>query len=145
MAETILSILSLAIAGISLLISCLIFMKNRILQVKPVLIFSRRSSDVWQLQNVGNGPSLNLRLGEMSWDNNKWTRFTRCYPLAAGATVELNWIKFGAALAVTYEDVIGNTYTSYCRRDKNEVANGIRFKELETKDIIDEYKRKLDQ
>ena len=140
---SIIPIISLIIAMTSLMISYLTSRKSRVLQVKPVLIFSRRSSEIWQFQNVGNGPALNLCLGEMDW-NDKWSRFTRCYPLAAGSMVELCWIKYGCALAITYEDVIGNVYTSYCRYDKSGVSDGNKFPKWSLQDIKDEFERQRD-
>ncbi|HEX7490786.1 MAG TPA: hypothetical protein VF337_03670 [Candidatus Limnocylindrales bacterium] len=141
MYELVIPGLSLAIATTSLAISYVTSTKTRTLQVRPVLIFSRRSGEVWQVQNVGNGPALNPCLGEMDWDST-WRRFTRCYPLAPDISMELRWISYTCALAITYEDVLGNVYTSQCRYDRSDVSQGNKFPTWPLGDAKDEFERR---
>lgn len=81
--------------------------------IQPVLVFTRRGSPGWWLENVGNGPALNLVIG-CGDKAATWSRIMRAYPMAAGAKVAVEWAHPGEHLAATYEDARGKAYTSYC-------------------------------
>lgn len=126
MAETAISIIALVISIISIAVSYYLSRRARRTSVAPVLIFSVRDNK-WQLQNVGNGPALNVLVGDQDWDNRKWVEIAQLYPIAAGTTVSLDWIKHGCELAATYTDFLGHKFTSWCRNDRTEIFEENRF------------------
>jgi len=121
---------SFYVAAISVLISLLAvilsyhaFRKTLREGVRPVLIFSRRSGTLWQIQNVGNGPAIRLVVADRDTFG-EWQSSTKCYPLSAGATTELRWIGHGAELVAEYHDVNGAPFTTVFRDGINKVSAG---------------------
>ena len=124
--EAIISVTSLVISIGAIFISYKIYRLNRKLGVKPVLVFLRRSSQVWELANVGSGTALEITIGEMEWETNAWSRFTNCYPIRAGYQVDLPWLN-AKVLGAVYEDVDGKKYTTRCQYDRNTISEGSTF------------------
>src|SRR5690242_15326456 len=113
---------SIASAGISLIV----YWNTRKLGVKPVLVFLRRDPHVWALANVGTGPALEIIMGEIEWEAEKWSRFSSCYPIPAGQRIDIPWLN-AKAVGVHYEDVDGRKYTTVCEYDRNTVKKGHAF------------------
>ena len=87
----------------------------------PLLIFTRRSATEWQLENVGNGPALDLLLGERNFGD-KWTNeIISLYPVAAKTLIPLPRLKSAKELAVTYKDAYNRKFTSVCDEDTTKV------------------------
>lgn len=125
-AEIIILILSTVISLIAVALSYYTFQRTLRASARPVLIFSLRSETLWQLQNVGNGPAINILVGEMN-NKREWVNITNCYPLAAGATVPLLWLKHGVQLATVYTDIYGESLTTHCASNWNKVTNENEF------------------
>lgn len=117
---------SVVISLIAIVFSYYSFYRTLHAASKPVLIFSMTSTFRWRLDNVGTGPAINLTIGDRSGD---WSfvSITNCYPLAAGERLDLLWIKGAYELAAVYTDVYGNTFTTICNGNKNQVINGNEF------------------
>jgi hypothetical protein len=96
---------------------------------RPVLIFSISTGFRWKIQNVGAGPALNVIVADRHLDGRN-DSVTICYPLAAGADLELVWIKAGHELVAVYTDIFGYTFTSVCRANRNTFSTGNTFPEL---------------
>jgi len=124
--EQVTAAFSLGISIVALVTTYIIYIYNRKLGVKPVLVFLRRESDKWELANVGSGTALKVRIGEKQWKTKEWSRFTNCYPIRAGYQSVFPWLD-AIALAATYEDVDGRKYTTSCQYDRNTICEGNRF------------------
>lgn len=124
--EAIIAIISTAISLLAVVVSFYTFHRSLKASSKPVLIFSLRSEALWQLQNVGNGPAVNVLVGEMNV-NRDWVNITNCYPLAAGASVPLSWLRHGVELAAVYTDVYGGSFTTHCASNWNAVSSRNEF------------------
>lgn len=86
----------------------------------PVLVFVRRSEKIWQIQNVGQGPAISVKIGDKD-KNDEWKHVILFYPIAAGASIDLPWLPYGMELGAVYTDVKGNTYSSLCSRNINQI------------------------
>jgi hypothetical protein len=94
----------------------------------PVLVFTRRSSTEWQLENVGNGPALNVLFREKDFGDNWRKDVTRLYPVAAKtAPIPLPRLESAKELVATYEDTYSSQYTSVCNEDRTTVVRGNRY------------------
>jgi len=102
----------------------------------PVLVFARISTNRWQLANVGHGPAVSIVVGDKASDG-KWGYKVRCFPIAAGAQVSLDWLQHGDELVATYTDTRGNTYSSVCSNNENRFDQSNRFPDLVPS--VDEY------
>jgi len=115
---------SCAAALISLIavsITATITNKNRLQSAMPVLVFGRpkpKAGEKWYLQNVGNGPALNIHIYNRA-SNTPWTYVASCYPIAAKDKDSSFSLTAGAALVVTYTDLWGKIYFTYCAGDIN--------------------------
>ena len=57
-------------------------------QIRPVLIFAFRDSAACQIENVGNGPAMNIVLGHGD-SNKRWHVPTGYYPLAKDGVAKI--------------------------------------------------------
>lgn len=89
--------------------------------MRPVLVFIvGREKEGWRLENVGNGPALNVHLAKR---NNRAECFGRCdniqriSPLPANGT---HFIGFDAPVefGCWYEDFEGRTYETTCYNER---------------------------
>lgn len=122
--QTLISSLSLFISVCALVVSVVLFRKTRQATVQPMLIFARRDDDkLWHLQNVGNGPALNL----VVVDGHRvegWATATNCDALAAGGSIALSWLKIASKLGAAYTDVYDRPYHTICEQYRNRVTPG---------------------
>jgi len=114
-------IIALVLSLIAIIVSLYTYAQNKKKDVMPVLVFSRRSATNWQVENVGNGPALNVVLGDGKEDGT-WAIIAKLYPIAAGARVDLPWLDYGARLGTSYADVWGEKYATMCEDDINEFS-----------------------
>jgi hypothetical protein len=73
-------------------------------------------------ENVGNGPALNVVVYDGDLEALK--EAVRCYGIANGAKIDLPWTEHPGQLGATYEDAMGNKYTSLTKNDLTSVKNG---------------------
>jgi hypothetical protein len=130
------SILSLILSALAVLISYLLFRKAQVANIMPVLVFTRRSEAVWQIENVGRGPALSIAVGDKE-EGGKWRWSVRCYPIAAGARIEVPWPSPGDELMTSYKDIKGNAYSTLCSMSENVFYEDNMFPDL--KPSIDEH------
>ncbi|MFI5398353.1 MAG: hypothetical protein ACHQ9S_22680 [Candidatus Binatia bacterium] len=122
--ESLISSLPLLVSVCALVISAILFRKTRQATVQPMLVFARRDADnLWHLQNVGNGPALNL----VVVDGHRiegWATTTNCDALAAGGSIALSWLKIASKLGAAYTDIYGRPYHTICERYRNRITPG---------------------
>jgi len=109
----IVSVISLVISGLA----CWNAWQARRTSVIPVLVFTRRSSTEWQIENVGNGPALNVLSREKDFGGKWKEEIIPLYPIAAKTTINLPWFKSAETLVATYADIHGRSYTATCEKD----------------------------
>lgn len=119
--QILLSIVAFAISLIAVVLayraqSC----SNRL---RPVLVFSRGSDTLWQIQNVGEGPSLQVIIAD-SDRHETWTCVANCSPVGAKCTLNLPWIKNGYGLVAIYSDIDGNQFTSLYKDGVHSISRG---------------------
>ena len=124
--ELITAVVSLIISIITVGVSYYTFQRTLKTGIRPVLVFSRRSSMIWQVENVGNGPAISVVIGAMDRKGN-WQTVINCYPISASAKVTLDWIIEGYEVAVVYTDVYGKTFTTHCHGNRNEIIEKNKF------------------
>lgn len=123
---TLVSIASALFSLIAIAVSYYTFLRSLKASSRPVLVFSLRSEGLWQLQNVGSGPALGVVVGESGSDR-QWSNITNCYPLSAGASIPLPWLKHALELAALYTDIHGGTFTTRCSGNQNKISEGNEF------------------
>ena len=122
--ERLISSLSLLLSLCALVVSVVLFRKTRQGTVQPMLVFARRDDDkLWHLQNVGNGPALNLVVVE-GHRAEGWATTTNCDAPAAGGSIALSWLKIASKLGAAYTDVYGRPYHTICEQYRNRITPG---------------------
>jgi len=120
----IIPVISVVVSILVLLVAYVSFHQGVIERQRPVLVFTRRDRGFWHIENVGTGPALDVIVGDRfpvsksevktGWMHKrparKWKTKTRCWPLAAGASVPLEWI--GHDIVAVYGDISGHVYNS---------------------------------
>lgn len=134
--QTFILIASPIVSVVSLALTYYLFRQTQRANVMPVLVFARISTNRWQLANVGHGPAVSIVVGDKASDG-KWGYKVRCFPIAAGAQVPLDWLHHGNELVATYTDTRGNTYSSVCSMNENRLYQSNRFPDLVPS--VDEY------
>jgi hypothetical protein len=116
------SSLSLLVSVVALVISVILFRKTRQASMQPMLIFARHGDDkLWHLQNVGNGPALNLVVID-GHRVNGWAKATNCDALAVGGSIALGWLEIASKLGAAYTDAYGRPYHTICEQYRNRIT-----------------------
>ena len=126
MAEVTISIAALVVSFFSLIFTILYSRKRLRTNIAPILIFSRDQLKGWLLENVGNGPALNVVVYDGDLEALK--KAVRCYGIAKGAIIDLPWTEHPEQLGATYEDAMGNQYTSLAKDDLTTIKRGTLIK-----------------
>lgn len=95
--------------------------------IRPVLVFHFDLKNGWAIQNVGNGPALDLLVAMKTKDSVAWSHPLRVPPLAKdGEFGLLKWNVYVSArtLGVTYRDIQGRAYSTTCTNDRSSVHDG---------------------
>jgi hypothetical protein len=112
-AATLIALASLAVAAASFAVNFWVAHRAAIRARKPVLVFvDDPERDSWVLQNVGNGPALNVLVAQLQGGN--WFNPVLTPPLATGAAFPLQWLGRinTTGLGATYSDFEDRRYTS---------------------------------
>ena len=117
------TICSTLIAFLAVFISYYTFKRTIKNEVRPVLVFTRRSATLWQIQNIGKGPAIRVVIGEKLRDGKmtKWGTIANCYPISASADISLTWIEDGFEFAAVYTDIHGESFTTHFKAGRNMV------------------------
>jgi hypothetical protein len=122
-------ITSALVSLVSLALTYYLFRKTQRANIMPVLVFSRISTKRWQLANVGRGPAVSIVVGDKAPDG-EWGYKVRCFPIAADANVELDWLQHGDELVAVYTDVRRNYYSTVCSMAENSFFQSNQFPDL---------------
>ncbi|HKP76257.1 MAG TPA: YARHG domain-containing protein [Longimicrobiaceae bacterium] len=105
-----LSAVSLLISLAALGFSIYSFRRSLTLQHRPLLAFARVGDTTWRVSNIGNGPALNVRIGNRS-SNGSWNAVVNCAPLGAGESTELK-VEHDVEILALYDDIKGDPYST---------------------------------
>lgn len=120
---------SLIVSFMALGLSYYSFRKTQRASIMPVLVFSRVSSNRWQLVNVGQGPAISIVVGDKTQQGD-WGSRVRYFPISAGAAVDVDSIHDGDQLVAVYTDIRGNAYSSICSSSENRFCESNEFPDL---------------
>jgi hypothetical protein len=107
------STVSVAIAFLSLAINLVLNRRAALRARKPVLVFvDDPEQGCWTLQNVGNGPALNVIVAQRA--GGQWFNPVRVPPFAKDTVYQLEWLGRvnDTGLGVSYADFEGHRYTA---------------------------------
>lgn len=121
-------ILALILSGIAIIISVLTFSRTQKTSMMPVLVFVRRSEKIWQIQNVGKGPAVTVKIADRDHKDNKWNAILFS-PIAAGASLNLDTLGTETDFGAVYTDIKGNVYSSLYIKNINEFFEKNKFPE----------------
>jgi len=116
--EIVISVVALTLSVIATISS--IYFSNVGLKtnVLPTLVFVYESQKGWSINNVGNGPALNVVVAHKNHGEDNWRAPTRLYPLPEGETVRIEWVgRNPEKLIASYTDVHNRNYTSLTDKD----------------------------
>ena len=86
--------------------------------VLPTLVFVYDSEKGWFINNVGNGPALNVIVSHQNHGEDRWISPTRLYPIPDGEQVHIEWVGQNPdKLMAAYTDVHNRSYTSLTDED----------------------------
>jgi len=116
--ELLLSILALVVAVVSFTMSFMQSQNAAVTGVMPVLGFVYDEDGRWVLQNLGNGPAMNIVVAIRQNDTAGWCDPVRLPPLAQDGKLALRWVGLDVRwLGASYTDVEGRKYTATCVND----------------------------
>jgi hypothetical protein len=115
----------------SLVVSSYLSIRSARAQIRPVLVLLYDTGSGWRIENVGNGPALNVIVSVKANRNLEWPDPVRVPPLAANGAFVLEWLRrldLGtASIGVYYEDFHGKKYSSVCTDNLTTVKDGSLF------------------
>ena|SRR5262245_38988716 len=134
--KTWLSIAALIVSVMSLAISFWNTRKSAITGIKPILIFVYDGEKGWQIQNIGNGPALNIIVAQKRVGA-EWFNPVRIPPISKGSEFHLNWLGHvnDTGLGATYTDFQDRSYSSTCSNDLSRIFEGHKLPQWEEGEI----------
>jgi hypothetical protein len=123
-----LSVMALVVSVISLVASSLLSMRTLRANIKPVVAVVYDGERGWIINNVGNGPALNIVVCQQL-TGRRWVHPVRVPPMPVQGTFRLLWLENDNvhAIGVGYEDLHGKKYSSICANDLTTVRKGSGF------------------
>jgi hypothetical protein len=123
-----LSLLALVVSLISLVTSSVLSMRTLRTNIKPVIAVLYDGERGWLINNVGNGPALNIVVCQRD-PQHHWLHPVRVPPLPVHGTFELRWLghENDHAIGVMYEDLHRYKYSSVCANDLTTINDGSIF------------------
>ena len=93
--------------------------------VKPALVFVFDNAGGWRLQNVGNGPALNIVVARKR-PHGEWFDPVRVPPIPRDGEFELRWVSADDenGLGATYNDIRDRPYTTTTGDDYSRISAG---------------------
>jgi hypothetical protein len=141
-----LELVSTAVAGIALVVSLIVFVDNRVRQLRaarlarqPALVFSwDKPSTTWVLRNIGNGPALDVVIAQRI--DGLWTHPLRMpeMPVDGTETVPRRWAEAWSTnpgLGSRYRSIAGESYATTTGEDVSTIATGPDVFKLDTSTI----------
>jgi len=125
---TVISIVSLAIALVSFVLNYGLARRAAVRARKPVLVFvDAPEQGTWVLQNVGNGPALNVLVAQRQ--DGKWFNPVIVPPLSVDSSYPLKWLGRvnSTGLGATYSDFENTLYTSTTGGERSRTYVGNRL------------------
>jgi hypothetical protein len=121
----ILSVLAVVISVISFDFSFWQRRQADITGVQPALVFVFDNKVGWRLENIGNGPALNVIVAKKR-PYGEWFEPVRVPPLAKDADLQLHWIPINDenGLGATYNDIRNRAYTTTTGADYSRIIDG---------------------
>jgi hypothetical protein len=119
------SVVALLISGLSLAISFWNNRRSAITGRKPVLAFVYDHESGWLLQNIGNGPALNVIVAQKEVGG-QWFNPVRVPPVSKDGTFVCRWLGHvnTTGLGATYTDFEGRPYSSVSGNDLSRTFEG---------------------
>ena len=117
-----LSVAALIISGISLAVSYWHNRRSAIVGIEPVLVFVYDRGTGWTLQNVGNGPALNVTVAQKEVGG-EWFNPVRVPPISKDGAFVCRWLGHvnTTGMGVPYTDFEGRPYSSIAGNDLSRV------------------------
>jgi hypothetical protein len=122
--ERLVSMTALVVSVISFSMSYLQTRTSATTGMKPVLVFVYDRNGQWLLENLGNGPALNIVVAEKPNDNSQWINPVRIPPLAREGRFPLRVNINARWLGATYTDIEGHEYSATCVEDDSRITPG---------------------
>jgi hypothetical protein len=122
----IVSTLALILSVISFALSYWQSRRGAVTNVMPVLVFvyeQNGQSGQWVLQNVGNGPALNIVVADKASEESAWSNPVRLPPLPREGRFPLR-VTRPKWLAASYDDIHGHQYSATCVNNDSRVRAG---------------------
>ncbi len=88
---------------------------------RPILVFTLHSGKRWHVDNVGNGPALNILVADLAADG-ATQKIVNCAPVPAGGRFGVPWLQGGHELVAIYSDVHNRHFTTVCGSNRNRFA-----------------------
>lgn len=136
----ILEILAIIISASAFAISIYFFIVNKILSIRPVLVFYNLGQDEkgenlgWYVRNCGSGVAVNVVImagdEDLSWDEKETTLYSA---IPKDDTIKLTWSPGVGSYYANYENIHGKKYSSLVVGNKNTIIKGY---EYESKTIM---------
>jgi hypothetical protein len=140
---TIIAVVSLVLAFTSFVVNFWLNHRAAVRARKPVLVFvdDHGEKDCWVLENVGNGPALNVIMAEREPKKDKhpgtWLNPVRVPALAKDSEFRLHWLDHvkDRGLGAIYSDFEGRRYTSTAGDEQVFTYEGNRLPKWAEKEI----------
>lgn len=131
-----LSIGAFIVSVTSLTMSILNNRRIAITGIKPVLVFVYDATKGWVIQNIGNGPAMNIIVAQKQV-NGAWFNPVRIPPISRGSEFALEWLKHvnDTGLGVIYTDFQDRLYSSTCADDLSLTFDGNKLRDWREEEL----------
>lgn len=118
------SVVALVLSLINFIVTLALTRRRDINAIRPVLVFTYRSEGGWHVENLGNGPALDLIFHRLSGES--ITQNVRLPALGKGTDFGLKFARHDSKqiFVATYRDADGRPYSSRSRHDVSTSTEG---------------------
>jgi hypothetical protein len=133
---TLIAVVSVAIAATSFVVNFRIVQRAAVRARKPVLVFvDSPEHGCWVLENVGNGPALNVLVAQREFG--QWINPVLTPPVGRDGTILLTWLGRvnTSGLGAAYSDFEDHSYTSTLGGERSRTYDGNHLPEWPNGDV----------
>jgi hypothetical protein len=137
--STVLSIAALALSVTNFIVTLMLTIRRDIGAIRPVLVFTYRSRVGWHIENIGNGPALDVVFNRLYRES--VTQNVRLPTLAKGSEFFLHFAKHDSKqiFVATYRDADSRPYTSRSQHDVSTQTKGFAIQRPPDQETLDRW------
>lgn len=135
----VLSVIAIALSFTNFIVTLVLTIKRDIGAIRPVLVFTYKTEIGWHIENIGNGPALDIVFHRLNQES--VTQNVRLPTLAKGSEFFLHFARHDSKqiFVATYRDADSRPYTSRSQHDVSTQTKGLAVQRPSDPESLDRW------